>query len=374
MCFIIRRDYRSWNLVRLLLKYEVTVKLEYALITKEKEEEALALRVLQDQEGYIESVEDCLREARELEVWVPLGIYFEGKMIGFAMYGFFAEEPPNGRLWMDRFLIDKAYQGRGFGYFALTDLLQRLWEEYQKTEVYLSVVEETIPAVALYQKMGFAWTGEEDEKGEKIMVYQYKKIPCVKEKLEQQLQFLKETDKMKNVERQTLLVDQSRRETDAEHSWHFALMAMTLFEHVGIKGVNLDRVIRMALVHDLVEIYAGDTYAYDVKGYENKEEKEKEAADQLFSLLSLEQANEYRSLWEEFDQMETPDALYAAAVDRFQPFFNNFLTEGHTWIQHKVSAAQVYKRMEPVKLALPALWKFVEFVIEDSCKKGYLIH
>jgi len=192
------------------------------------------------------------------------------------------------------------------------------------------------------------------------------------EKLKNQLQFLTEADKMKNIARQTLLADKSREETDAEHSWHFALMAMTLFEYCGIDGVNLDRVIKMALVHDLIEIYAGDTFAYDAQGNESKEQREQDAADKLFALLPDKQAAEYRSLWEEFDGMETPDARYAAAVDRFQPFLNNYLTQGHTWVKHGVAAAQVYKRMTPVQAALPALWEFVEFVIRDSMEKGYL--
>ena len=194
------------------------------------------------------------------------------------------------------------------------------------------------------------------------------------DKLKHQLQFLTEADKMKSVLRQTLLADKSREETDAEHSWHFALMAMTLFEYVGFQGVDINRVVKMALLHDMVEIYAGDTFAYDVKGNESRESREKEAADKLYSMLPAEQAVEYRALWEEFDRMDTPDAMYAAAIDRLQPFLNNYLTDGHTWVEHGVSVDQVYKRMAPVKTALPELWEFVEYVIKDSCEKGYIKH
>jgi putative hydrolase of HD superfamily len=192
------------------------------------------------------------------------------------------------------------------------------------------------------------------------------------DKLRGQIQFLTEADKMKNISRQTLLADKSREETDAEHSWHFALMAMTLFEYAGLEGINLDRVLRMAIVHDLVEIYAGDTFAYDAQGYEDKEVREQEAAGKLFSMLPDALASEYRLLWEEFDRMDTPDSLYAAAIDRLQPFLNNYLTNGHTWAKHGVTADKIYKRMEPVQTALPALWEFVEFVIRDSCEKGYI--
>ncbi len=164
-------------------------------------------------------------------------------------------------------------------------------------------------------------------------------------------------------------MDKSREETDAEHSWHFALMAMTLYEYAGFEA-DLDRVIRMAIVHDLVEIYAGDTFAYDAKGYEDKERREREAADKLFVLLPDGLAAEYRALWEEFDRMDTPDSRYAAAIDRLQPFLSNYATDGHTWVKHGVSADKVYARMAPIQTALPELWPFVEQVIQENIEKG----
>jgi len=189
------------------------------------------------------------------------------------------------------------------------------------------------------------------------------------DKLKGQLDFLIEADKMKSILRQTLLIDKSRRENDAEHSWHIALMAMTLAEYAPFE-ISLDRVIRMALVHDLVEIYAGDTFAYDTAGYQSKDERENEAADKLFSLLPKEQSCVYRALWEEFDAMQTPDAIYASAIDRLQPFINNSLTDGHTWVQHGVTVDKIYKRMAIVKEALPALWEFIENVIDENMKSG----
>ncbi len=194
----------------------------------------------------------------------------------------------------------------------------------------------------------------------------------MKEQLKNQLQFLIEIDKMKTVLRQTLLMDQSRRETDAEHSWHFAMMAWVLEAYAADKDININRVIKMALLHDLVEIYAGDTFAFDTKGYESKMQREKEAADKLFALLPLEQGQEYRSLWEEFDAMVTPDAKYASAIDRLQPFISNYMTNGHTWVKHHVKKSDVYKRMAPVKDAIPELWEFVEDVIQEACDKKYL--
>ncbi|MEG2597583.1 MAG: HD domain-containing protein [Oscillospiraceae bacterium] len=193
------------------------------------------------------------------------------------------------------------------------------------------------------------------------------------DKLKKQLDFLIEIDKMKTIFRQTLLMDQSRQENDAEHSWHFAMMAMTLFEYANSPLVDLNHVIKMALVHDLIEIYAGDTFAYDRVGYQDKEKREKDSADQLFDLLPTEQNIEFRSLWEEFEAMETPDAIYAAAIDRLQPFLSNYKTNGHTWALHKVASNQVYQRMDVVKYALPELWNFVEDVICDSIEKGYIV-
>ena len=191
-------------------------------------------------------------------------------------------------------------------------------------------------------------------------------------RLEQQMRFLVEVDKMKSVYRRTILIDKTRRESDAEHSWHFALLAMLLAEYADPEKVDCARVIRMALVHDLIEIYAGDTFAYDVQGNQDKRQRETEAADKLFALLPEDQAAEIRALWEEFDAMETPDAQYAAAIDRLQPFLNNYLTQGHTWGLGGVKSAQVYERMDPIRVALPEVWPFVDKMIQESIEKGYL--
>ncbi len=191
-------------------------------------------------------------------------------------------------------------------------------------------------------------------------------------RLEQQMRFLVEVDKMKSVYRRTILIDKTRRESDAEHSWHFALMAMLLAEYADPEKVDCARVIRMALVHDLIEIYAGDTFAYDVQGNQDKRQRETEAANKLFALLPEDQAAEIRALWEEFDAMETPDAQYAAAIDRLQPFLNNYLTQGHTWGLGGVKSAQVYERMDPIRVALPEVWPFVDKMIQESIEKGYL--
>lgn len=193
------------------------------------------------------------------------------------------------------------------------------------------------------------------------------------DRLKRQFAFLKEVDGMKQVLRMNLLMDGTRRENDAEHSWHFALMAMLLSEYAaGREDINLDRVLKMALIHDIVEVYAGDTFAYDTAGNESKEAREREAADKLFGLLPDDQCIALRSLWEEFDAMDTPDSRYAAAIDRVQPFLCNTMTEGHTWKVGKVNRAQVYERMDMVRHGAPELWPFIEENIEDAVRKGWI--
>ena len=191
--------------------------------------------------------------------------------------------------------------------------------------------------------------------------------------LQKQLSFIVEVDKVKNIMRRTLLIDGSRRENDAEHSWHLAIMAMLLTEYAEDKNFTLDKVFKMVIVHDLVEVYAGDTFAFDVQGNIEKEEKEKLAADKLFSQLPENQGKHLRKLWEEFDEMKTPDARYAAALDRLQPFIHNLCTEGHTWVLAKVTKEQVYKRSGLSMEVLPALKPWMEEQIEFAIKKGWIV-
>ena len=194
----------------------------------------------------------------------------------------------------------------------------------------------------------------------------------MEKRLQKQIEFLVEVDKMKSIYRQSVLTDMSRHESDAEHSWHFALIAMILYEYVDNSKVDLFRVLKIALIHDLVEIYAGDTMAYDDIGNLTKEKREKEAANKLFALLPEEQGKEMRDLWEEFEAMETEDAKYAVAVDILQSFLQQYNTQGEAWKVHNIAGEKVYKRAEKVKNGLPQLWTFVDNIIKDSIEKGYL--
>jgi len=196
-------------------------------------------------------------------------------------------------------------------------------------------------------------------------------LPSGNDRLDMQLKFSAEIDKMTGIIRRTSLIDKSRRENDAEHSWHIATMAM-LFEEYAKEPVNVPRAVEMCVVHDLIEIYAGDTFAYDVKANEDKADREKEAADKLFSQLPQEQGKMIRNLWEEFDAMETPDAKYAACMDRLQPFMHNSLTEGFTWIESGTNKASVEKRMAVIKDFMPEVYKWIDANIDRAIAMGWL--
>lgn len=193
------------------------------------------------------------------------------------------------------------------------------------------------------------------------------------ERLQKQIEFIVEVDKVKHVFRQNMLIDGSRHENDAEHSWHLALMGFLLAEYANTDRLDVTRVMKMVLIHDLVEIDAGDTFCYDEKGALDKGERECKAADRLFNILPADQAQEFRALWEEFERMDTPEAKFAAALDRFQPLLQNYHTTGDTtWAKHKVTSAKVYQRNQHIKDGATELWEYANAVIEDCIAKGLL--
>ncbi|MEE1210965.1 MAG: HD domain-containing protein [Treponema sp.] len=196
-------------------------------------------------------------------------------------------------------------------------------------------------------------------------------VPCRNEDVNKILKFTAEIDKMTSVLRRTMLIDKSRRENDAEHSWHIAVMAI-LFEKFAPTGTDISRAVKMCIVHDLVEIYAGDTFAYDINGNKSKAEREVKAADKLFGMLPEDVGKEIRLLWEEFDRMETPDAKYAACMDRIQPYLHNTLTDGHTWVEGKVSKTQVLERSGVIEETLPEVWDWVLKNVENGVKNGWI--
>jgi putative hydrolase of HD superfamily len=190
-------------------------------------------------------------------------------------------------------------------------------------------------------------------------------------RLDQQIEFIVALDQLKHVLRQTSLIGGSRRENSAEHSWHLTAMALTLGEYAP-PAADLLRVLKMLVVHDVVEIQAGDTFCYDVQGNLDKADREQAAATYLFGLLPPDLCDDLRRLWEEFEAGSTPSARFANALDRLQPLLHNYRNQGGTWHKHGITRAQVLKRMEPIQDGAPALWPYVLQVIDASCDAGYI--
>ena len=191
-------------------------------------------------------------------------------------------------------------------------------------------------------------------------------------RLEQQLQFILEIDKVKKIIRQTPLSDASRKENDAEHSWHIALMAYLLQEYAE-EPVEVSKVMLMVLIHDLVEIDAGDTYAYDTEGAKTKDERERKAADRIFGLLPEDQGMYLKALWEEFEAYETAEAKYAHMLDNFQPLLLNDASGGISWTEHQVKKSQIYKRNEKVEETSATIWKCMQDKIDKHIQAGHVL-
>ena len=191
------------------------------------------------------------------------------------------------------------------------------------------------------------------------------------DRLTQQLQFILEIDRLKSVLRRSLLLEDHRRENSAEHSWHLAMKALVLAEHAN-EPLDLLHTLKLLLVHDIVEIDAGDTYAYDPDGHEGKSDRERMAAARIFGLLPAEQASEYSAIWEEYEAQQTPEARFALALDRLMPLLHNYHTGGITWRENRVTRAQVEERMAPVAVGSDALAAAVAAVVEQAAATGLL--
>ena len=191
------------------------------------------------------------------------------------------------------------------------------------------------------------------------------------ERLTKQLDFALEIDKEKNIFRQTHLSGYGRNENDAEHAWHMAIMAYLLREHSN-EQIDIAKVMLMCLIHDVVEIDAGDTYAYDAEAQKTKKEREDAAKERIFSLLPDDQRDELVALFDEFEEFQTPEAKFAHAMDNLQPLMLNNSNNGADWQAHQVKAFQVYKRQNTTKLASDALFEVTDAMIQENIRKGSL--
>ncbi len=194
----------------------------------------------------------------------------------------------------------------------------------------------------------------------------------VSERLKKQMEFVLEIDKLKKITRQSYISDASRFENDTEHSWHLAMMCMILSEYAN-ESVNAFHVMKMVLIHDIIEIDAGDTYAYDEAANASKRQREEKAADRLFNILPEDQAKEFRDLWEEFEACETPEALFARSLDNLEPLMLNDATDGLAWRNHKVHKEQIIKRNEKTGKGANELWEYCQMLIDRNVKKGNII-
>jgi putative hydrolase of HD superfamily len=192
------------------------------------------------------------------------------------------------------------------------------------------------------------------------------------QRLQQQIEFMLEIDKLKHIMRRTILTDRSREENSAEHSWHIAMAVFLFSEYAKDQEIDLYRVIKMLLVHDLVEIDAGDTYCYDHLSRKGQAQREQEAAERIFKILPPDQSRSFRVLWDEFENRDTPESRYANALDRFQPFLQNYFTMGKIWRENNITRRQVMDRMQPIFDGAPLLWNLVELLIDDAVQKKYL--
>lgn len=193
----------------------------------------------------------------------------------------------------------------------------------------------------------------------------------MKDRLQKQMDFIVEIDKVKKIMRQTYLADASRKENDAEHSWHLALMAVLLKEYSN-EGVDLSKVIPMVLIHDLVEIDAGDTYAYSGEDPEETEARERKAALRIFGMLPEDQGQWLRSLWEEFEAYETPEAKFARTLDNCQPLLLNDASDGKSWKEHGVHKSQIYKRNQHTGEGSREIWEYMQKLIDRHIQLGHV--
>jgi len=187
------------------------------------------------------------------------------------------------------------------------------------------------------------------------------------DRLEKQLRFILEIDRLKSIYRRTYLIDGTRNENSAEHSWHLAMLAIILAEHAN-EPLDTGKVVKMVLIHDIVEIDAGDTYIYDAQG--DKAERERRAAERIFGLLPDDQAHDFRELWEEFESAQTAEARFANALDRFIPQLHNYHTQGRSWKEHGITAERVLTRNVEISHGSTTLWEWTQTLIQQAAIEG----
>lgn len=192
------------------------------------------------------------------------------------------------------------------------------------------------------------------------------------ERFKKQLDFIIEVDKIKSILRNTILMDSSRKENDAEHSWHMAISALVLKEYIHDVDIDICKVLKMALIHDIVEIDAGDVFVYGNVDWEEKALKEKRAAERIFGLLPEEQKTEFLSIWNEYEEAQTSEAKFTQALDSFMPILHNYMTQGLQWQRLNVTREKVLSKNRRIERGSEQLWEYIVSIVNDAVEKGYL--
>lgn len=192
------------------------------------------------------------------------------------------------------------------------------------------------------------------------------------QRLDKQFEFFREIDKEKEITRHTFLADASRRENDAEHAWHMAIMAILLSEYAN-EEIDVLKTVTMLLIHDIVEIDAGDTYAYDEAGKKNQNEREELAAQRIFHMLPKDQAEKMIDLWHEFEAQETSEAKFARCMDNIQPMMLNDASNGLAWEENQIKISQILKRNERTALGSEKLWDYMKDILQRNMDEGHIV-
>lgn len=266
--------------------------------------------------------------------------------------------------------VDKKYHRKGIGTNLFLSAKREVLNQNQTEKI---TVNSSPYAVDFYHRLGFNdIDSEQITDGIRYTPMElFIKSTTPDEKFRKVIEFIIEIDKLKEIFRQNYLANGSRKENDAEHSWHMAVMAFLLVEHIDIK-VDITKVLKMVLIHDLIEIYAGDTYCYDIAKREQVKKKEAISAEKLFGMLPNDVSKEYLIIWEEFEKCETNEAKYAKTLDKIQPFILNYNSKGKVWKEKGISSEKVLGRNADVEVVSKKLWNYIQDGVKDSIDKKYI--
>ncbi|MDK2123283.1 GNAT family N-acetyltransferase [Parachitinimonas caeni] len=335
-----------------------------------------ALTLAPAQQDWVAPNMASLAEAGFEPHYRPRAIYADDVLVGFLMYCPDIESDDAKRFWLFRFMVDARYQQRGYGRQALALAIAEM-RALGAATIRIPFKPDNLAAASLYAAAGFVPTGERDEAGDVLADLSWPESEGVPHQepaagnLQNHLQFLLELEKLKAILRKTRPIGLERYENSAEHSWHVSLMAILLAEHAEPQ-VDIARVVKMLLLHDIVEIDADDTFLYDEVAAQAKAGKEVQAAQRLFGMLPPAQAADFMAAWQEYETRATPEGRFAYACDRMLPVLQNLETQGRTWREHQVRLEQVLNKNQVINDAAPRLWQYLRARLQTAKMEGWL--